>query len=112
MYELKSHFYLLAVHQKYSNKILCLEINHSQRRKSFLRHQCATLLACDGAVWLLLLLSSRLAASKMDKKLETDNLEMRIEALESRIYGDRGRRSGKTVKVRPECRLKFCEQLC
>lgn len=34
----------------------------------------------------------------MDKKLETDNLEMRIEALESRIYGDRGKRSAKVVK--------------
>lgn len=38
----------------------------------------------------------------MEKKLETDNLEMRIQALESRIYGERGRKSGKPVKVRPE----------
>lgn len=65
-----------------------------------MRHQYATPPACDGAVWLLLLLLlSRSVASKMDKNLETDNLEMRIEALESRIYGDRGRRSGKAVKV-------------
>lgn len=38
----------------------------------------------------------------MEKKLETDNLEMRIQALESRIHGERGRKSGKPVKVRPE----------
>lgn len=75
-----------------------------------MRHHYATPTACDGAVWLLLLnlLSSRSVASKMDKKLETDNLETRIEALESRIYGDRGRRSGKAVKVCPQCRLTFC----
>lgn len=71
------------------------------------RHLHATPPACDGAVWLLLLLN-RSAASKMDTKLETDNLEMRIEALESRIYGDRGRRSGKAVKVCPQWRLNFC----
>lgn len=38
----------------------------------------------------------------MDKKLETDNLEMRLQALESRIYGERRSKSGKPVKVRPE----------
>lgn len=54
----------------------------------------------DGAVWVLLLCHS--VASKMEKKLETDNLEMRIQALESRIYGERGRKSAKPVKVRPE----------
>ncbi|KAE8289290.1 Dynactin subunit 3 [Larimichthys crocea] len=34
----------------------------------------------------------------MDKKLETDNLEMRLQALESRLYGERRSKSGKPVK--------------
>lgn len=47
----------------------------------------------------------------MEKKLETDNLEMRIQALESRIYGERGRKSGKPVKVLPEYSLFFVESV-
>lgn len=38
----------------------------------------------------------------MDKKLEIDGIEMRIQALESRIYGDRRVKGGKPVKVGPE----------
>uniref|UniRef100_A0A3Q3VWU7 Uncharacterized protein n=1 Tax=Mola mola TaxID=94237 RepID=A0A3Q3VWU7_MOLML len=34
----------------------------------------------------------------MDKELEADNLEMRLRALESRIYGERRGKSGKSVK--------------
>ncbi|KAF7646443.1 hypothetical protein LDENG_00187630 [Lucifuga dentata] len=34
----------------------------------------------------------------MDKTVETDSLEMRLQALESRIYGERRNRSGKPVK--------------
>ncbi|XP_034030297.1 dynactin subunit 3 [Thalassophryne amazonica] len=34
----------------------------------------------------------------MDKKVEVDNLEMRLQALESRVYGERRNRSGKPVK--------------
>ncbi|XP_069568084.1 dynactin subunit 3 [Brachyistius frenatus] len=34
----------------------------------------------------------------MDKKSETDNLEMRLQALESRLYGERRNKSGKPVK--------------
>uniref|UniRef100_A0A4W6DK53 Dynactin 3 (p22) n=1 Tax=Lates calcarifer TaxID=8187 RepID=A0A4W6DK53_LATCA len=34
----------------------------------------------------------------MDKNLETDNLEMRLQALESRVYGERRNKSGKPVK--------------
>ncbi|XP_058502740.1 dynactin subunit 3 [Solea solea] len=34
----------------------------------------------------------------MDKNLEIDNLEMRLQALESRIYGERRNKSGKAVK--------------
>lgn len=45
----------------------------------------------------------------MDKKLETDNLEMRLQALESRIYGERRSKSGKPVKVRPEYCLLYVE---
>lgn len=36
----------------------------------------------------------------MDKTTEMDNLEMRLRALESRIYGERKNKSGKPVKVR------------
>lgn len=61
---------------------------------------------CDGPsqlrssplpVWDLLCLS---AAPGMDKTTEMDNLEMRLRALESRIYGERKNKSGKPVKVR------------
>ncbi|XP_029957926.1 dynactin subunit 3 [Salarias fasciatus] len=34
----------------------------------------------------------------MDKNLEVDSLEMRLQALESRIYGERRNKSGKPVK--------------
>ncbi|XP_029360639.1 dynactin subunit 3 [Echeneis naucrates] len=34
----------------------------------------------------------------MEKKLETDNLETRLRALESRIYGEKRAKSGKPVK--------------
>ncbi|KAM3838296.1 dynactin subunit 3-like, partial [Diretmus argenteus] len=34
----------------------------------------------------------------MEKKAEMDQLEMRLEALESRIYGERRHRGGKSVK--------------
>ncbi|XP_054903065.1 dynactin subunit 3 [Poeciliopsis prolifica] len=34
----------------------------------------------------------------MDKKLDTDNLEMRLQALETRLYGERRTKSGKPVK--------------
>ena len=36
----------------------------------------------------------------MERKLETDNLEVRLQALESRIYGERKNKSGKPAKVR------------
>uniref|UniRef100_A0A3B3U5A0 Dynactin 3 (p22) n=1 Tax=Poecilia latipinna TaxID=48699 RepID=A0A3B3U5A0_9TELE len=34
----------------------------------------------------------------MDKKLDTDSLEMRLQALENRLYGERRTKSGKPVK--------------
>ncbi|AWP15758.1 putative dynactin subunit 3-like isoform 4 [Scophthalmus maximus] len=34
----------------------------------------------------------------MDRKPDTDNLEMRLQALESRLYGERRNKSGKPVK--------------
>uniref|UniRef100_A0AAY5L5L7 Dynactin subunit 3 n=1 Tax=Esox lucius TaxID=8010 RepID=A0AAY5L5L7_ESOLU len=34
----------------------------------------------------------------MDKKIEVDNLEMRLDTLESRIYGERRNKGGKPVK--------------
>jgi len=34
----------------------------------------------------------------MERKLETDNLEVRLQALESRIYGERKNKSGKPAK--------------
>ncbi|XP_061574559.1 dynactin subunit 3 [Cololabis saira] len=34
----------------------------------------------------------------MDKKIETDSLEMRLQALEERIYGEKRNKSGKPVK--------------
>ncbi|MED6285122.1 hypothetical protein CHARACLAT_026112 [Characodon lateralis] len=34
----------------------------------------------------------------MDQKLDTDSLEMRLLALESRLYGERRNKSGKHVK--------------
>uniref|UniRef100_A0A3P9Q368 Dynactin 3 (p22) n=1 Tax=Poecilia reticulata TaxID=8081 RepID=A0A3P9Q368_POERE len=34
----------------------------------------------------------------MDKKLESDSLEMRLQALENRLYGERRTKSGKPVK--------------
>ncbi|KAF3839176.1 hypothetical protein F7725_017893 [Dissostichus mawsoni] len=39
-----------------------------------------------------------LLASRMDKQLETDNLEMRLQTLESRIYGGRRNKSAKPAK--------------
>lgn len=43
-----------------------------------------------------------LVASRMDKKLETDNLEMRLQALENQIHGERRNKSGKPLKVRSD----------
>lgn len=66
------------------------------------RHHCATPLVNYihyGAVWVLL---CPLVAEIMDKNLETDNLEMRLQALENRIYGERRSGGGKPAKVRPE----------
>lgn len=61
-----------------------------------LRHHCATLLANTeyGAC------CACFFALNMDKTLETESLEMRIEALENQINGERRIRSGKQVKVR------------
>lgn len=42
-----------------------------------------------------------LSGSRMDRKAEIDNLETRLQTLESRIYGERRNRGGKTVKVCP-----------
>lgn len=69
----------------------------------YARHQHATSFVkhvYQGAVWVLLCLLA--ASAPMDKKMEVDNLEMRLQALESRIYGERRNKSGKPVKVRPE----------
>lgn len=66
------------------------------------RHHCATpLVNCVhyGAVWALLCPK---VAEIMEKNLETDNLEMRLQALENRIYGQRRSGAGKPAKVRPE----------
>uniref|UniRef100_A0A3P9L2F3 Dynactin 3 (p22) n=1 Tax=Oryzias latipes TaxID=8090 RepID=A0A3P9L2F3_ORYLA len=59
-----------------------------------LRHHCATLLANTeyGAC------CACFFALNMDKTLETESLEMRIEALENQINGERRIRSGKQVK--------------
>lgn len=71
-------------------------------------HQCATPFinyVYDVAVGILVF--APLLAPKMDKELEADNLEMRLRALESRIYGERRGKSGKSVKVRSEqCYLR------
>ncbi|XP_014056345.1 dynactin subunit 3 [Salmo salar] len=39
-----------------------------------------------------------LSESRMDRKVEVDNLETRLETLESRIYGERRNKGGKPVK--------------
>lgn len=38
----------------------------------------------------------------MDKTSDADNLEVRLQALESQIYGERRNKSGKPVKVTRE----------
>lgn len=40
-----------------------------------------------------------LLATEMESKVDTDDLEMRVQVLESRVYGERRNKSGKPIRV-------------